>query len=96
MKDLYQVIKRPVITEKSNKQKEFSNQIAFEVDRRANKIEIKQAIERLFNVKVLKVNTLRIEGKEKSMGRARGRTRHWKKAIVTLRAGDYIEFFEGV
>lgn len=96
MRDLYQVVKRPVVTEKSNKQKELSNQIAFEVDRRANKIEIKQAIERLFNVKVLKVNTLRVEGKEKRMGRTKGRTRQWKKAIVTLRAGDHIEFFEGI
>jgi large subunit ribosomal protein L23 len=96
MKDLYQVVKRPVITEKSNKQKELSNQIAFEVDRKANKIEIKQAIEKLFNVKVLKVNTFRIEGKEKRVRMTKGKTRHWKKAIITLRAGDHIEFFEGV
>ncbi|MCD6255084.1 MAG: 50S ribosomal protein L23 [Deltaproteobacteria bacterium] len=96
MKDLYQIIKRPIITEKSNRQKELSNQITFEVDRKANKIEIKQAIERLFNVKVIKVNTFRVKGKEKMVGGRRGRTRHWKKAIVTLRTGDHIEFFEGV
>ena len=96
MKDLYQIIKRPIITEKSNRQKELSNQITFEVDRKANKIEIKQAIEKLFNVKVIKVNTFRVKGKEKMVGRRRGRTRHWKKAIVTLRTGDHIEFFEGV
>ncbi|MCD6213598.1 MAG: 50S ribosomal protein L23 [Candidatus Desulfofervidus sp.] len=96
MKDMYQIIKRPIITEKSTLQKEFTNKLAFEVDPKANKIEIKQSVEKLFNVKVLNVRTLKVKGKKKRMGRWEGRSKSWKKAIVTLRPGDHIEFFEGV
>ena len=96
MKDMHQIIKRPIITEKSTLQKESMNKLAFEVDPRANKIEIKQSVEKLFNVKVLNVHTLTVKGEKRRMGRWEGRRKNWKKAIVTLRPGDHIEFFEGV
>lgn len=96
MKEPHQIIKRPLITEKSTAQKEQANQIAFVVDSRANKVEIRQAVERLFKVKVVKVNTMNMVGKKKRMGRFVGKKPDWKKAIVTLREGDRIEFFEGV
>ena len=96
MEDDYKVIRRPLITEKSTIQKELNNQLAFEVDRRANKIEIKQAVERIFKVQVEEVRTMNYQGKRKRLGRTMGRRRHWKKAIVTLKPGQKIEFFEGV
>lgn len=96
MKEPHHIIKQPLITEKSSKLKEQSNQIAFVVDPKANKIEIRQAIEKLFKVKVLRVQTLNILGKQKRYGRYMGWKTDWKKAIVTLREGDRIEFFEGV
>lgn len=96
MKDPYSVLRRPLITEKSNLMKEEFNQIAFEVDRRANKIEIKEAVKKLFNVHVIKVRTFTMLGKRKRMGRTEGRTSSWKKAIVTLKEGERIDFFEGV
>ncbi len=95
MKEAHQIIKRPLITEKSTRQKEES-QIAFMVDPQASKIEIRQAIEKLFKVKVLRVHTMNILGKQKRVGRHLGWKSDWKKAIVTLRQGDRIEFFEGV
>jgi large subunit ribosomal protein L23 len=96
MKEPYQIIKRPLITEKSNKLKEEQNQIAFIVDLKANKVEIRQAVERLFKVRVLNVRTMNIVGKRKRVGWRMGYQSDWKKAIVTLREGDRIEFFEGV
>ena len=96
MEDDYKVIRRPLITEKSTIQKELYNQLAFEVDRRANKIEIKKAVERIFKVQVEDVRTMNYLGKRKRLGRTMGRRRHWKKAIVTLKPGQKIEFFEGV
>ncbi|MDX1777361.1 MAG: 50S ribosomal protein L23 [Thermodesulfobacteriota bacterium] len=96
MKDPYSVLRRPLITEKSNLMKEELNQISFEVDRRANKIEIKEAVKKLFNVNVIKVRTFTMLGKRKRVGRTEGRTSSWKKAIVTLKEGDRIDFFEGV
>jgi len=96
MKDVYGIIRKPIVTEKSNLQKEESNKVTFEVDRRANKIEIKQAVQGLFNVKVLDVSVMNYGGKRKRLGRFTGRTSDWKKAVVTLRPGDKIEFFEGV
>ena len=95
MKTPYEVIRRPIRTEKTTDQEEFNNQVVFEVDRRANKSEIRQAIERLFDVRVLKVNTLVQRGKPKRVGRIFGRRRDYKKAVVTLAEGDRIEFFEG-
>lgn len=94
-KTLYEVIKRPLITEKSNLQKEQYNQLTFEVDRRANKLEIKKAVEAVFKVKVLDVRVMNIEGKRKRAGRFLGKRPDWKKAVVRLRPGDRIEFFEG-
>lgn len=96
MEDAYKIIRRPLITEKSTIQKEMDNQLAFEVDRRANKIEIKKAVERIFKVQVEDVRTMNYQGKRKRLGRSIGRRRHWKKAIVTLKPGQKIEFFEGV
>lgn len=92
----YDIIKRPVVTEKTNIQKETANQVTFEVDRKANRIEIRRAIEQIFNVKVGNVRTAQIRGKVKRRGRFLGKRRDWKKAIVTLKPGERIEFFEGV
>ncbi|MDX1707826.1 MAG: 50S ribosomal protein L23 [Desulfobacterales bacterium] len=91
----YEIIKRPLITEKTNIQKEIANQLTFEVDRRANRIEIKRAIETAFKVKVASVQTMQVKGKVKRRGRNIGRRRDWKKAIVTLMPGERIDFFEG-
>jgi large subunit ribosomal protein L23 len=96
MREAHEIIKRPLITEKSTRQKEEGNQIAFVVDPKANKIEIRLAVEKLFKVKVRRVQTMNILGKQKRMGRNLGWRSDWKKAIVTLREGDRIEFFEGV
>jgi large subunit ribosomal protein L23 len=84
----YDIIKRPVITEKTNIQKEVSNQVTFEVDRRANRIEIQRAIENIFNVRVAGVRTMQVKGKVKQRGRIVGKRRDWKKAIVTLMPGE--------
>ncbi len=96
MKDTYRVVRRPIVTEKSSLQKEEINKVTFEVDRRANKIEIKQAVQGLFNVTVVDVNIMNYEGKQKRVGRSMGKRSDWKKAVVTLKQGDTIEFFEGV
>ncbi len=95
MKEIHQIIRRPLVTEKSTQQKEAHNQYVFEVQREANKIEIQKAVERLFKVKVTKVRTLNVLGKVKRLGRKYGKRPDWKKAIVTLKEGDRIEFFEG-
>ncbi len=92
----YDIIKRPVITEKTTAQKEAANQLSFEVDRRANRIEIKRAIEEIFNVRILDVQTMQVRGKFKRRGRILGKRRDWKKAVVKLAPGQSIEFFEGV
>jgi large subunit ribosomal protein L23 len=92
----YEILKKPVITEKSTIQKETSNQLTFEVDRRANKVEIRRAVERIFNVKVVGVRTMQMRGKIKRFGRVLGKRSNWKKAIVTLAQGEHVEFFEGV
>ena len=91
----HEIIKRPLITEKTNIQKEIANQLTFEVARRANRIEIKQAIEAAFKVRVAKVQTMQVRGKTKRRGRFVGKRRDWKKAIVTLMPGERIDFFEG-
>jgi large subunit ribosomal protein L23 len=92
--DLTQIIKRPVaLTEKASRLKVEHNQVVFEVERSANKIQIKSAVEAMFGVKVLSVNTLLQRGKVKRMGRSYARRHNWKKAIVTLREGDDIAFF---
>lgn len=91
----YGIIKRPVISEKTNIQKESANQVTFEVDPRANRIEVKRAVQKIFNVKVDDVHTMHVRGKLKRRGRILGRRRSWKKAIITLMPGERIEFFEG-
>jgi len=92
----YDIIKRPLITEKTSIQKDVSNQLSFEVDRRANRVEIKKAIEGIFNVNVASVRTMQVKGKKKQRGRITGRRKNWKKAIVKLMPGEHIDFFEGV
>ena len=96
MKDPYQIIKRPVITEKSTWLKELNREICFEVDSRANKIEISETVEKLFKVKVVDVRVMNVVGKKKRVGRILGKKRNWKKAIVTLAPGNSIEIFAGV
>lgn len=95
MKEPQKIIRRPLVTEKGTRQKDEGHQYLFEVDRDANKIEIRSAVESLFKVKVINVRTLNILGKMKRLGKKYGKKADWKKAIVTLREGDRIEFFEG-
>ncbi len=91
------VIRRPLITEKSQIQRDDTNTVAFEVDRRANKIEVKRAVEAQFKVKVAEVRIASMHGKLRRQGRFVGRQPDWKKAYVRLAAGEKtIEFFEGV
>lgn len=94
--DIYQVIKEPHITEKATVQKEESNQISFKVHRRANKIEIRQAVETFFKIKVLDVRTMNVRGKSRRMGKSAGKKPDWKKAVVKLAPGESIELFEGM
>ena len=92
----YDIIIRPIITEKSTLQKEAFNQITFEVQRGANRIEIKRAVERIFKVSVVDVRTLQVKGKIKRRGRILGKRKDIKKAIVTLGPKQRIDFFDGV
>jgi large subunit ribosomal protein L23 len=109
MRSPEQIIKRPLLTEKGTRLKETGGQsgeeldpetiepqLLFEVARDANKIEIRNAVEKLWNVNVVDVRTCIVRGKEKRVGRFVGRRSNWKKAIVTLAAGQNVEFFEGV
>lgn len=90
-----QIIKRPIVlTEKSTRIREDNNKVTFEVARAANKIEIKNAIEALFKVGVVDVNTLVFRGKDKRMGRGYAKLQNWKKAVITLKDGDSIQFFD--
>lgn len=89
------VIIRPLVTEKISNLQETENKVAFVVDRDANKIEIRKTVEERFNVKVKKVATVNLKGKVKRLGRFEGRRSGWKKAIITLREGFTIDFFEG-
>lgn len=91
----YDIIRRPLITEKSNIQKDEHNQYSFEVNRDSNRIEIRRAIESIFNVKVLSVRTLHVKGKVTRRGKIMGKRKDWKKAMVTLTPGQRIPFFEG-
>jgi large subunit ribosomal protein L23 len=94
--DTYRVIQKPLVTEKSTALQEDGNWIAFRVHPDANKIQIKAAIESIFNVTVLQVNTLNVQGKSKRFGRNIGVSKGWKKAMLLLKEGDKIEMFEGV
>jgi large subunit ribosomal protein L23 len=109
MRDAQSIIKRPLLTEKSSRLRAtggaadehaegdtYAHQVVFEVARDANKIEIRSAVQTLFKVTVTGVRTLVVRGKQKRVGRFSGRRPAWKKAFVTLKPGDNIEFFEGV
>ena len=92
MKEPLDIVISPVITEKGTAMKDFNGQYLFRVARDANKIEIRRAIEKIYKVKVDNVNTLFVRGKKKRMGIARGKTPDWKKAVVTLKEGESIDF----
>ncbi len=91
-----QIIRRPLVTEKSTLIRETTNVMAFEVDPKANKIQVKQAVEELFKVKVAEVRVFNVRGKVKRMGRFAGKRRDWRKAYVRLKAGEKApDFIEG-
>lgn len=92
----HDVIQRPLVTEKSTIAREEGNLVTFAVTPRANKLEIARAVETLFDVKVLRVRTMRMHRKTRRVGRNVGRRPAWKKALVQLAEGQSIEFFEGV
>lgn len=94
--NLHEVIRRPLITEKSSLQKELFDRYSFEVALDANKNQIREAVEKLFKVHVTDIKTLRVRGKHRRVGRNTGKRPNWKKAIVTLKKGEKIEFVEGV
>lgn len=94
--NVYDVIRRPLVTEKSNIGREEDNIVTFAVDPRANKHEIRRAVEALFDVNVVEVRTMRMPRKSRRVGKFMGRKPEWKKAIVQLAEGQTIEFFEGV
>ena len=93
--NIFDVLRAPKMSEKTLSLKEEANQFAFKVDQKANKIQIKESIEKSFKVSVLKVRTMNVRGKKKRLGRYQGLKSSWKKAIVTLKEGDTIEYFEG-
>ena len=93
--NLYEVLRRPLVTEKSTRLAE-SNKYVFEVDKRASKDQVRAAVEKAFKVGVVSVNMIRVPGEVKRMGRRAVAHHSWKKAIVTLKEGDKIQFFEGV
>lgn len=94
--EVNKIIKKLLLTEKTTLAREESNKYVFEVDRKANKVEIAKAVEKLFKVKVVDVHVMHVLGKKKRMGRIMGRKISWKKAVVTLTAGNSIEILEGV
>jgi large subunit ribosomal protein L23 len=95
-KTTHEILKRPLVTEKSTVEKDERNKLCFEVNRKANKIEIKEAVEKIFKVNVLGVATISMKGKLKRVGRHFTKQPDWKKAVVTIKAGQRVEFFEGV
>jgi large subunit ribosomal protein L23 len=94
--NVYQVIRKPLVTEKSNIGRETQNLVTLAVDPRASKHDVRRAVEKLFGVDVLDVRTLRMPHKSRRVGRFLGRKTQWKKAIVRLAEGQKIEFYEGV
>ena len=93
--ETFDVIIRPLLTEKLTNLSEKQNQYGFIVDRRANKVEIKRAIEQKFDVQVTSIRTMNVRGKMKTLGRFTGRRSNWKKAVVSLKEGHKITLFEG-
>jgi large subunit ribosomal protein L23 len=96
MKNIYDVLKGPLLTEKGTMLKEKDNKVLFKVAPNANKIEIKKAVEEIFKVKVDRVATMNCRGKWKRLGKHEGKRADWKKAIVTLKKGEKLDFIEGV
>ncbi len=92
--NIYDIIKKPLITEKTTAEKDARNVVAFVVHRDANKIEIKESVEKLFKVEVTAVKTATVAGKVKRVGRQVGKRSNWKKAYVTLKEGSNVDFFE--
>jgi large subunit ribosomal protein L23 len=92
----YSILEKPLITEKGTLMQEQGNRVMFQVKRSANKLQIKEAVQNIFNVTVLDVNTINVKSKSRRFGRHQGQTKAWKKAIVLLKEGDRIDFFEGV
>lgn len=93
----YEIIIKPLLTEKNQKAKDDNHTLAFMVNKRANKIEVKRAVEMLFNTHVERVRVINVFGKIKRVGRYEGRRPSWKKALVTLRKGEkMVEYFEGL
>jgi large subunit ribosomal protein L23 len=93
MKSIYDVVQRPLLTEKSQALKSESNKVVLAVAKQATKIEIRQAVEQLFSVKVTAVATMVYRGKDKRVGQIQGKKSNWKKAIVTLKAGTDLDVF---
>lgn len=96
MKNIFEVLRGPLLTEKGTLLKEKDNKVLFNVAKNANKIEIKNAVESIFKVKVERVTTMNYKGKKKRMGKHEGRRPDWKKAIVTLKEGEKLDFIEGI
>lgn len=96
MKNSYDVLQGPMLTEKGTLMKETENKVLFKVATGANKIEIKKAVEEIFKVKVDRVATINYLGKKKRMGKHEGKRPDWKKAIITLKKGEKLDFVEGV
>ncbi len=94
--NLHEVIRRPIVTEKSNVAREERNEVQFAVDPRASKHDVRRAVEQLFQVKVVGVRTLQMPRRKRRVGRFEGHRPQWKKAVVRLAEGQTIEFFEGV
>jgi large subunit ribosomal protein L23 len=96
MRNSYEVLIGPMLTEKGTLMKETDNKVLFRVARHANKIEIKKAVEEIFKVKVDCVRTINVRGKKKRMGKFEGKRPDWKKAVVSLKEGELLDFVEGV
>ena len=96
MKNIYDVIRKPMVTEKGTRLKEEMNKIILKVDPEANKLEIKAAVESVFKVKVKEVTTMNFKGKKKRLGQRQGVRSDWKKAVVTLAEGEKVEYIDGI
>jgi large subunit ribosomal protein L23 len=94
--DIYQIIEKPLVTEKGSGMLASGNWVVFRVRLGANKIQIREAVQKIFDVKVLHVNTQVVQGKRKRFGKSIGQSKTWKKAMVQLKEGEKIEIFEGV